>query len=1160
MNATIAPADASIQQRRATLPDRSVWVSASAGTGKTKVLTDRVLSLLLAGTAPGRILCLTFTRAAAAEMSNRINGSLGDWAAADEDALTAQLTELLGHTPDGETFELARRLFAEVLEVPGRMKIQTIHAFCESVLKRFPLEAGLAPHFEVMDERSAAEELAAVRDEVLRHARHGDDDALADALAEVTSWIGEQDFAGLFESLTRARGRLARLIAAHDGADGFEAAIHRELGVREDDTDEDIVAAACADEAFIGDDLRAAAEALAGGSKTDIERGNLIAGWLDDASLRPAAFDDYAHAFLTNDLAPRKRLITKPAADAVADTLPQVKDILQGEAERLVAVVASRDALVVAVATAALIRLADGLLHAFDGHKRAHGLLDYDDLILGARRLLEQDGGASWVLYKLDGGVDHILIDEAQDTNPDQWAVVQALAEEFFSGAGAAANAGDAPRTVFAVGDRKQSIYGFQRADPDMFEAMRAHFRDRAAQIGQALEPVELHVSFRSTPSVLKAVDAVFAADGVRDGVAPQGEEIRHVAHRDRDAGLVELWPAVEPGAAVDPEPWAPPALKPGADSPPARLARVIAGRIKRWLAEGEILQSRARPIRAGDVIVLVRRRTEFVEHLVRALKQLEVPVAGIDRMVLSDQLPVMDLIALGEFLLLPEDDLNLATVLKGPLFGLDEPALFDLAYGRDDASLWSVLRRHAGADQRLGLIEAELSALLAKADFVPPYELYAEILGRRGARRKILGRLGFEAGDPLDEFLAQALAYQRSHPPSLQGFLHWIGAGDVEIKRDLEQTVRDEVRVMTVHGAKGLQAPIVFLPDTMQVPRADRFPILWRDETMAFWPPRRRHGVAASEALHEDAARRRDQEYRRLLYVAMTRAEDRLYVCGWQTRNTPPEGCWYDLVRDALEPLAASFDCDLTGDAAVGWRGTGWRIENPQAGKPEEPHESLRFAIAPARLPEWAMRPAPEEETPPRPLAPSRGDPDTPASCSPLKAPGGRVGDGGKAIRRGLLVHDLLQTLPDMDPARRRQAADKFLARKVHGLTRAEQAALAGETLTVLEHREFAPIFGAGSRAEVPVSACIDGRVIAGQIDRLIVTDEAVWIVDYKTGRQVPERAADTPPAYLRQMAAYRAVLERIYPGRAVRCALLWTDAPALMPLDDESLARWVP
>jgi ATP-dependent helicase/nuclease subunit A len=385
-----------------------------------------------------------------------------------------------------------------------------------------------------------------------------------------------------------------------------------------------------------------------------------------------------------------------------------------------------------------------------------------------------------------------------------------------------------------------------------------------------------------------------------------------------------------------------------------------------------------------------------------------------------------------------------------------------------------------------------------------------------------------------------------------------------VAIKRDLEQTVRDEVRVMTVHGAKGLQAPIVFLPDTMQAPRGDRSPILWRDETMAFWPPRRRFGVAASEALHDDAARRGDQEHRRLLYVAMTRAEDRLYVCGWQTRNKPPEGCWYDLVRDAMQREAAEFDCDLTNDAAVGWRGTGWRIENPQAGKPERPQETPGFDIASEALPEWATRPAPQEETPPRPLAPSRfEDGDAPASRSPLRAAGGKKGakaDGSKAIRRGLLVHDLLQTLPELDPARRRDAANKFLARKVHGLTKAEQAALARETLKVLGHGEFAPIFGPGSKAEVPVSACIDGRVIVGRIDRLIVTDEAVWIVDYKTGRRMPERAADTPPAYLRQMAAYRAVLERVYPGRAVRCALLWTDVPALIPLGDESLTRWAP
>jgi len=1000
-----------IAQRRAADPSRSVWVSASAGTGKTKVLTDRVLALLLAGTAPHRILCLTFTKAAAAEMANRI------------------------------------------LEVPGGMKIQTVHAFCESLLGRFPLEAGLAPHFQVMDEREAAEIQHEAQARVLTRARYSDGSPLASALAEVTSFVHEDEFLDLLKDLFSERGRLYRLITRYGGLESLTDAVFDTLGVHQDETEQSISEAASADEEFDAVSLRAAATAMLQGSKTDQERG----------------------VYFTQKGSQRAKLINKAAAEIE----PGAVDTLGQEAFRLEAVLLKIRSSVTARATSAMLLLVQSLLTAYERCKRERGRLDYDDLILEARALLEAEGGASWVMFKLDGGIDHILIDEAQDTNPEQWEIVAALAEEFFAGEGAH----DAERTLFAVGDPKQSIYSFQRADPEAFERMRSYFRARAAEIEKPWEDVSLDISFRSAASVLQLVDTVFTQDEARPGVVEPDTLLHHEAFRIGQAGVVELWPPVEPEEVEELAPWSPPVVARWGKDPQTRLADGIASRIRDWLDNGERLQSKNRPLQAGEIMVLVRRRGAFVEKLVRALKRNDIPVAGVDRMVLSEQLAVRDLIALGEFLLLPEDELNLATVLKGPMIGFSE-----------------------------------------------------------------LTRLGADANDPIDEFLSLAFDYERNQVPSLQGFLRWLDTGDVEVKRDLEQATRDEVRVMTVHGSKGLQAPVVFLPDSLQVP-SQTPRLLWNTDGMFLWPPRRRFAETQCEAALAAAAETRDREYRRLLYVAMTRAEDRLYVCGWHTRRRAAKGNWYELIETAMEKSGDSFDFDLSGIASQGWNGTGWRLSNPQTVAPDEAAKEAPVAIGAGELPNWVKRPPPPERIPPRPLAPSRPDDLEPATRSPVSS------GSADSFCRGLIIHHLLQLLPEVAEKDRPVAAQRYLARPVHDLTEEDQRSYAEEVLAILSDTEFSGLFGPDSRAEVPITGNLGNHIVAGQVDRLIVQNDQVQIIDYKSNRPPPGDAADVSPVYLRQMAAYRAVLKSAFPDREIDCALLWTDAPHLMKLPGELL-----
>jgi ATP-dependent helicase/nuclease subunit A len=1149
----VLPPDPNVAQRRASNPAASVWVGASAGSGKTKVLTDRVLRQMLAGTPPARILCLTFTKAAAAEMANRVNRTLGDWATLPDDRLEDQLAALCGERPSRETRINARRLFAQVVDCPGGMKIQTIHAFCQSLLRRFPLEAKLAPHFEVMDDRTAAGLLTEARDQVLHAGRMAPDSPLGRAMARLTADLNAEDFASLLATLTSERGQLQRLSGAFAGLDGLIDAVHRTLAVAPGTTELSVLAAACADDAADVPALRAACAALATGSAADQERGIAIQRWLDaDESRRIAGFAAYQRQYLTAEGTPRKTLITKKAAGA-APLAPA--DLLE-EAERLVGVAERIKAAGVAASTAALLTLAEAMLDAYRARKTGRALLDYDDLILSANRLLHGDNGVRatpWVLYKLDGGLDHILIDEAQDTNPEQWKIVEALAEEFFAGLDARGEDGTA-RTVFAVGDEKQSIFSFQRADPAEFARMRRHFQEQAEAADRLWAAVDLDISFRSTAAVLEAVDAVFALESARDGVASDASPvIRHRAYRQGQGGRVELWPPVKPVEAVDSPAWAPPVAREAADSPSARLAAVLAGTVADWLARGEVLEAKGRPIRPGDIMVLVRRRTDFVTELVRALKERGVPVAGVDRMVLTEQLAVMDLMALADFLLLPDDDLTLATLLKGPLIGLTEEELFTLSHGRRGA-LWRALVARAEQDAAFRPARRYLGDLLARTDFSAPYELFAGLLNRpcpadtRSGRRAILKRLGPDAQDPLDEFLATCLAFERTEPPSLQNFLAWMAASEAEIKRELEQG-GGMVRIMTVHGSKGLQAPIVFLPDTMGSPTQSPA-ILWPDAhcPVPLFAARRSQEDGLSAQARARANQRRDQEYRRLLYVALTRAEDRLYVCGYQGRREPSESCWYRLTEAALRTVGQPLAFDATDLDPQGWSGEGWRLDGPQTQPPPPPTAEADAAADPGSPP-WLTAPAPTEPEPSRPLTPSRPDGEEPAVRSPLGD------DDGQRFKRGLLVHRLLQTLPELEESARPAACHRFLERPAHKLDAAQRAAIAAETLAVLSHADFAHLFGAGSKAEVPLVGVVGGRALAGRIDRLAVRGDAVWIVDYKTNRPPPRVLDDVPSVYRRQMAAYRAALRAVYPGKDVRCALLWTDGPFITELPPDLL-----
>ena len=1100
--------DATERQVQAARPDASTWLAANAGSGKTRVLTDRVARLLLNDVEPQHILCLTYTKAAASEMQNRLFRRLGEWAMLGDAELKTALTDLGAEgaiTP--ERLAHARTLFARAIETPGGLKIQTIHSFCASLLRRFPLEAGVSPQFIEMEDRAAA----LLREEIVEDFADGRHAHLIAALAQ---HLTDTDFSALTAAVTGKRAAFARPL----DADGLRALFDLPPGYDE---------AALAAEVFLGGEAELLARlraVLTTGKSTDQKAAEQLAAIGD---LELSDLPVLERVFLTGQNAKEPfsaklgSFPTKDLRNDHADLMAKVEPLIQ----RVEAARPRRLGLAATRKSQALHDFAAEFLPEYERRKQLRGWLDFDDLILKTRQLLNDPEVAAWVLYRLDGGIDHILVDEAQDTSPEQWDVIEKLAQEFTSGQGARP---EVERTIFVVGDKKQSIYSFQGADPDAFDRMQAEFSRRLEDTGAGLQDLTLEYSFRSSQAILQLVDLVF------EGRAEAGfhKEALHRAFKSDLPGRVDLWPVVEKVEDEDDRDWTDPVDRPGARHHTVVLAERIAGGIKEMIDRGETVPVdgpepgtfRRRPVQAGDFLILVQRRSELFAEIIRACKAAGLPIAGADRLKVGAELAVKDLAALLRFLATPEDDLSLATVLKSPLLGWSEQELFDLAHRREKRFLWQELRDRAGEfPDTLTL----LNDLRDQTDFLRPYDLIERILTRHDGRRKLLGRLGAEAEDGIDALLSQALAYERSAIPSLTGFLVWMETDDLEIKRQMG-SAGNMIRVMTVHGAKGLEAPIVILPDTAkrrppnmaEVMMSGNVP-LWRTAA-AEMPPTltRARDAALAKQMYERL---------RLLYVALTRAEKWLIVAAAGDLDKNGDS-WYQMVQAAMERAGAvpqSFE---------GGSGLRYEVGDWTGPEPITPERHVAHSVP---LPGFLTHAAPV----PAEALPSLG----PSELGGAKAlPGDAGQDEAAAKARGTRLHLLLEHLPGLAPEDWTRAAGNLLV----DLPEAERAELLAEAAGVLTDPALAHVFSPEALAEVPVTAQLRARRVHGVIDRLIVSPDKVLAVDFKTNATVPARAADCPEGLLRQMGAYAAALAQIYPDRRVETAILWTRTAHLMGL----------
>lgn len=1111
-----------ICQQQAANPACSVWVCASAGSGKTKVLSDRVLNLLLLPCNPSQILCLTFTNAAAAQMRNKIAKRLGDWVGMDEAKLKQEIYKLQGKAASSDQLALARQLFAKTLDATGGMKIMTIHAFCGRLLKMFPIEAGVIPAFKGIDDTDAKLLLGQVIEEAVKSP------ALRPDVELISLYIEQNDFAKALLDAGKDRAKFAKAIAKYGSVEGITANIYARFGIQQNETAQTVL-----DEILKvpTKPLKDILPVLERGGKIANDSKDAIADFLSltDKNDLLKALPSYIKAFLTDNGTMRTRIVTDKNAD-------KLQAFVQ-EADRLAFLEEKRKKIIFLQGCTAFLRIVFATLEQYQKAKDLRGWLDYNDLILRTKNLLE-DNGAAWVLYKLDGGVSHILVDEAQDTNPEQWDIINALSSEFFAGDTARQD----NRTIFAVGDGKQSIFSFQGANPEKFTLNRQRFKQAAEAIGQTFKTVPLQTSFRSTKAVLSVVEQVLSYDEAAKGVINDKSEATHISYRSKAAGRVEIWPLTPFEAKEETDLSHSPNGTDNAKSPQDKLAGKIADKIKEMLATGEILESENRPIRPSDIMILLRQRKAFFEKLVRALKERQVPVTGVDRMHITEQIAVMDLLALGNFLCLPDDDLNLACVLKSPLCNLTEEELFTLCVGRGSQSLWTSLCNKAEEEGQAASSFAKvtdyLKELLGKTDWLMPSALYGYILGAKGGRNAILKRLGLDADDALTEFMNLVLDYEKDNVPSLQNFLIWITKRDIEIKRDLEQGDIDAVRIATVHGSKGLEAPVIFLPDTIGTP-AFKDKLFWLDDdTVPLWLPETKLLTEPLSSQKEQSKEKTADEFRRLLYVALTRARDRLYIAGWQPKKVSKLN-WYDLITSAIDTANAEIKQDENGEVLV--------FSCPQTGDFEQSKSNVLTNQNLTSLPDWVFTPASPEPIPPKPLSPSHFSEteDNNAQLFPVDA--ARTA----AMQKGNCIHKLLEILPQItDKDEQEKAAALYIAATLPDLSDTDKALLVKQVSDIINNARFKDFFGKDSQGEVAITGMVEGKVFSGQIDRLCVLPDEVIVIDYKTNYNPPKDKKDVPLPYIKQLGIYKSLLEQLFKDKKVRTFLLWTQTSDFMEI----------
>lgn len=1155
------PLETKMAQSKATAPDSSVWVSANAGSGKTYVLARRVIRLMLEGTEPSKILCLTFTKAAAAEMSNRVFELLGNWTALEDEALGAQINEITQQTPTRKQLERARKLFTMALDTPGGLKIQTIHAFCGALLHQFPLEANIPANFRQIEEAEQKGLLADAQSNiVLASIGKGSlglnsTKRLANAFEIVRNYASESSIETALSEIISKRNELSNWLS--DDIDENMTSLWSQFGLTRSDELESFCEKFNTESLFSDPDLKEIQ--IAGYQFNENQNPYKISQKIEELFGQTSLSDRFnsrLNLFLTKDFKPSKQFGSKRFTDDLG-----IREKFVAEQELLLKQFDKIKTFECLKASESIFIIAKSILTEYETLKRRRGLLDFNDLIQKSVLLLTRTNIHAWIQYKLDRGIDHVLVDEAQDTSRLQWQIINAITEEFFAGNGVS----EKERTIFIVGDEKQSIYSFQGADPAEFDDQRQALEKKSAGIDKKLEPVTLNLSFRSTREILSAVDQVFSIAENQSGFNLWDTSTSHTTIRN-GRGEVILWPLVEKPEKQKKEHWLTSLDERGQEAETI-LANRIALEIKGWIESEEKLPSRDRPIREGDILILLRKRGRFANAMNRALKQQGLATAGADRLKLTEHIISEDLTAIGSFATMQIDDLSLASILKCPLFEFTEDELFDLCYDRETNSLYEHLKNcHFENEVLQAKLEAAqniLKSILKSAERVPVFEFYSAIFVKYDLRKKYLSRLGSEAEDIIDGFLQAAIEHDSNLGTGLADFIEWLEESEPELKREIDMK-SNEVRVITAHSSKGLEAPIVFLVDpgskivdTKQLPKIASLSAQ-SEKKSYIWQPTKDKNILASQPFYENEIDAAGGEYKRLLYVGMTRAEDRLIICGYHNPNDKHDH-WYKMVETGLkaEPIDSRDQGRLeTVERRDGQFSRYWKLENENKKEVKEKPRTEATSVV-GEVPSWLFKKVENEAPLARPLTPSGVlnllDIESEKSTNTF-APDK---DGASALEYGNTVHALLQAVPMVGKEKYETVIEKYFENFGETLNSEQRQKAKLEILNLMAHPDSTMLFGENSKSEVSLNGRVKlgkkEHIIHGQIDRLVEEDEQIILADFKTNFSPPKQVVDIPSAYLAQLGLYRLLLREVYPNRLIKTYLVWTSSTDIMQVPDD-------
>lgn len=1170
----------------------SAWVSASAGSGKTKVLIDRILRLLLSGAKADSILCLTYTNTATAEMKNRINEKLLEWVFLSDEELSDKISKLTGQFPNKDTLNSTRRLFAYITDDAQALRIQTIHSFCQDILKKFPLESGIEPNFKIAEDTEIEKLINEARMRLFNDDTQHEEHDVVKAIEKIALQVNDETLTKLLKSaLGEDRNKFSYMFSNFSLSDiiGY---IYGKLSVLPTDNEELLMDLFVSDDCFNRRDLSSLCDIVEElGTATEQKLWSKTKTWIDSsAEDRKKKIHEHISCFLTDKGQARAKLLTKKPREAHA----WADSVARAECDRILDFTQKLKGLKVAELTKSLVTIVHEILDIYAEIKRHRGLMDYNDLITKTYELLQKQDFRDWVRLKLDGSIDHILVDEAQDTSPYQWEIFNALREEFFVGEGSKE---DINRTIFVVGDEKQSIYSFQGAVPQMFSEV---YRDCQNDAGfDKLKAVPLNYSFRSLDAVLKVTDAVFSNPQYKNAIAKmEGVEIKHTPIRNAGTGRVEIWPLIPKvdetiknnngGWELDFE------NKQSHDNKTI-LAKIIAKKIKEWEKDKKWIYAKGREFKYQDVMILIRSRTGgIVDSLTRELQKEGIAVSSNDSIELNKHLVVKDLLGLIQFILLPSDNLNLACILKSPIFNFSENELMDVAMNRDKDSketLWDYINRVIQNPDiakntfrfcKLDKLKETQNYLLELIEFSKthkPFEVLEYVLEQKEGRAEIINRMGKHTNEIIDKFLQFTINFEINNTPTLQNFLHFTETTHVKIKSEADSKL-NEVRIMTTHSAKGLQAPIVFLVETTKDPfsKADSGKILWKkhredDEGdflhIPFWSGVSENDTTSTKETKEKNKKAAYEEYLRLLYVAMTRAEDELYVCGWENKGNSKDKDknskkkssnksseypnWYDVtkagilkldnVKEHYVNLYTYVDSlELSEEQKEKFKGTAYVYESGDDNRITK--EESKELISIYKNKEYNEQKTQDtskiefDEQFKEILNPSEYFKEKKKNQSPI--------DKNKSIIFGNIVHKLLEILPNIEKNLYTHFIDKYLENTVSendNLTNLERQKIKEQVINILTSEDYQVFFGKNSKAEVPIVCETDDNTVSGIIDRLAF-DEAtktIYIIDYKTSSYIPKKGY-IPKQYRHQLNMYKQAIEKIYSDYSTRCGILWT------------------